>query len=408
MSLLLRQGRVVTGGAVAPVSADVRLADGVIVEIGPDLASAGAAEIDIGGKLLAPGFVDLHLHGAGGIVCEAADPEGLDVLCQMLPNYGVTGFLPTLAALPTAALRTAVTAIVAGRDRRRLGGAPGARILGIHLEGPYLNPDMPGAQRRDWMRAPSLDELDELQEIADGAIRLITLAPELDGAGSFIAAARRRGIAVSIGHTTATAEQTRQAIAAGASHVTHLFNAMRPQHHREPGVVGVALTDDTVSVELICDGEHVHPTSIDLAWRCKPSDKRVLVSDAVALGLPDGTHEIFGARCTIAGGTIRLADNGTLAGSCLSLDRAVRNLRGWLPNVPLPTLLASVTANPAAVIDAPVGRIAVGAPADLVILDDALRVVTTICGGTQVFPSAEPRLGEAELGEAQLGEAKLG
>lgn len=385
MPLLLRQGRFASGyegqGSNSSAPVDLRLEGGRIVEIGRDLARAGSDELDIAGHLVAPGFVDLHLHGAGGVLCETADAGALRRLCQLLPRYGVTAFLATLAALPYEALRTAVATLATHRARQQRDGAAEAKILGIHLEGPFLNPDMPGAQRRDWMRAPSLEEIDALHALAGGAIRLITLAPELPGALPFITAARQRGITLSIGHTTATATQTRAAIAAGATHVTHLFNAMRPLHHREPGVVGVALTDDSISIELIADGHHVAATSLDLAWRCKPPGKRVLVTDAVALGLPDGMHQIFGARCLVAGGTIRLADHGALAGSCLSLDQAVRNLHTWLPQASVSELLAATSTNPAAVIGAAPGALVVGHAADLVILDDTLEVAATICHG---------------------------
>ncbi len=381
MSLLLRNGSVLVAGGMR-ARTDVHIADGVIARIGPGIEAPGADEIDCAACIVAPGYVDLHIHGAAGVLCESGDTGAIRRISEILPRYGVTAFLPTLAALPPQRLRTAVAAIAAVQ-----GGEPGARILGIHLEGPFLNPTFAGAQRSDWMRAPALAELEELQSLAAGAIRLITVAPELPGAIPFIAAARRLGVTVSIGHTGATAEQMREAIAAGALHVTHLFNAMRPLHHREPGPIGIALADDKVSVELICDGHHLDPTAVALAWRCKPRDKLVLVSDSVALDMPEGSCKLFDSDCVIGGGAIRLAKSGALAGSCLGLDQALRNLRAWLPDAPLEALLASTSANAAATIaETRAGSLVVGAPADLVVLDRNLEIAATLSGGKIIWP----------------------
>ena len=376
MSLLLRNGSVLVDG-VLRTGMDVHVEDGIIRKIGSRGEARAADEIDVAGCIVAPGYVDLHIHGAAGVMCESGDPNAVRKLSELLPRYGVTGFLPTLAALPLERLRTAVAAIASVR-----GHEPGACILGIHLEGPFLNPKLAGAQRSDWMRGPALAELEELQSIAGGAIRLITIAPELPGAIPFIAAARRLGVTVSIGHTEATAAQMRAAIAAGATHVTHLFNAMRALHHREPGPIGVALTDDTVSVELICDGHHLDLTAVELAWRCKPRGKVVLVSDAVALAMPEGDCKLFDVDCIVAGGAITLANSGALAGSCLGLDQAVRNLRAWIPSESIGAVLACASTNPSATIheDAGGGLVA-GGSADLVVLDPNLNVVATLCRG---------------------------
>ena len=374
--LLLRNGTVCVDGALH-AHTDLRIEDGVVAQVGCGLDAHGATAVDVADHLVTAGFVDLHIHGGAGVLCEDANPASIRKLSEILPRYGVTGFLPTLAALPPRPLHDAVAAIASAH-----GSEPGATILGIHLEGPFLNPQMAGAQNPHWMRAPSVAELDALQAAAGGLIRLITLAPEIDGALPFIAAARQRGIAISIGHTAATGACVGDAIAAGATHVTHLFNAMRPLHHREPGPIGTALTDERLSVELICDGHHVAPSAVDLTWRCKAADKVVLVSDAVAVDLADGSYEMFGSQCLISGGTIRLAIDGTLAGSTLGLDRAVRNLHTWLPRVGLLELLATVSSSPAAVIGmADASRIRVGGPANLTVLDRELHVAMTVCRG---------------------------
>lgn len=378
--LLLRNGKVLLPSGWQ--ATDLRVEEGTIDRIGHGLPSGGAEVFDAGGMLVAPGFIDLHIHGAAGAMCEEADAEGIQRISATLARFGVTGFLATLAALPAERLRAAVAAIatVAGSES-------GARILGMHLEGPYLSPLRAGAQVVPWMRAPSIEEFDALQDLSGGRIRLVTVAPELPGAVPFIAAVRERGAQVAIGHSNATAEEMLLGIEAGATHATHLFNAMRELHHREPGVIGVALTEDSVSVELICDGHHLAPRVTDLALRCKPRGKAVLVSDAVgALGMPDGDYEMFGIACKIAGGAVRLRDGGNLAGSCLSLDRAVRNLHRWLPRLPLEDVLRAASSAPAAVIgETQTGAIVEGRSADLVVLDSNLEVVATICRGSTVW-----------------------
>jgi N-acetylglucosamine-6-phosphate deacetylase len=264
MPLLLRNADALLPSGRQPAT-DIRVDGGVIDRIGHDLPGSGAALFDATGTLVAPGFVDVHVHGAGGGMCEDADVAALERISATLVRCGVTSFLATIATLPTARLCAAVETIASF-----VGSEPGARIAGIHLEGPYLNPERAGAQAAQWMRRPSIDEFDALQTLAGDRIRLVTVAPELDGALPFIAAVRERGVTVAIGHSNATAAETRLGIEAGATHVTHLFNAMRELHHREPGLIGPALTEDAVSVELICDGHHVAPEVIDMAWRCKP------------------------------------------------------------------------------------------------------------------------------------------
>ena len=196
-----------------------------------------------------------------------------------------------------------------------------------------------------------------------------------------------RGIAVAVGHSNATEVEMREALRAGARHITHLFNAMRELHHREPGVPGVALTEDAVSVELICDGHHLSPRIVDLAFRCKPAGKAILVSDAVAaLGMPEGDCELFGVPCRIEGGAVRLRDGGQLAGSCLRLDAAVRHVREWIPRLPLEEVLRAASTAPAALAgDSTCGEIRPGYIADLAVLGPALEVVATICRGRPIW-----------------------
>jgi N-acetylglucosamine-6-phosphate deacetylase len=366
--------------------ADVRIDDGVITHVGPGLSAAGAAVIDAHGLLLAHGFVDIHIHGAGGAMCEMGDPEQIETISATLPRFGITGFLATIATLDPELLRHAVAAVASAAGRES-----GARILGIHLEGPYLNPLRAGAQLVQYMRPPSVEEFDALQDLSGGMIRLITVAPEMPGVLPFIRAVRERGVRVSAGHSNGTYGDMKLAVQAGVAHVTHLFNAMRELHHREPGILGVALTEDAVSTELICDGHHVSPTAIDLALRCKPPLKFVLVSDAVgALGIPDGEYEMFGVTCVIHEGTVRLKAGGQLAGSCLTLDQAVRNLRRWKPDIRLTDLLHSASWAPALAVglDHERGKLQPGREADMVLLDRDLKVVRTFRSGVPIWPSA--------------------
>ena len=380
-SLLVRNATLVRTDGLQPAS-DVYIEGGRIARIGRDLPARGAGVFDVDGRLVSPGFIDLHIHGAAGAMCEQGEPDAVARISAMLVQFGVTGFLPTVATLGQQQLQNAVEGIAS-----TAGGEPGAQILGIHLEGPYLSPIRAGAQAVPWMREPSVEEVDDLQSRSGGLIRLITVAPELEGAVPFIAAVRGRGVTVAVGHSNATAEEMLLGIEAGASHVTHLFNAMRELHHREPGVIGVGLTEDSVSVELICDGHHLSPRIVNLALRCKPAGKAVLVSDAVgALGMPDGDYEMFGVTCTISDGAVRLRHGRNLAGSCLSLDRAVRNVRRWLPDLSLPRLLASASTSAAEVVGVTdTGRIDEGLYADLVILEEDLNVAATICRGALVW-----------------------
>jgi N-acetylglucosamine-6-phosphate deacetylase len=240
------------------------------------------------------------------------------------------------------------------------------------------------------MRPPSIEEFDALQDLSGGMIRLITVAPEIPGARPFVRAVCERGVRVSAGHSNATHGEMELAVQAGVTHVAHLFNAMRGLHHREPGILGVALTEDAVSTELICDGHHVSPTAIDLALRCKPPLKFVLVSDAVAaLGMPDGEYEMFGVTCVIERGAVRLKAGGQLAGSCLRLDQAVRNVRRWRPGIRLADLLHSASWAPALAVglDDERGKLQPGRDADMVLLDRDLKVVRTFRAGVEVWAS---------------------
>jgi len=379
---------IVAGGRVlAPEGwhddCDVVAAGGRIVAIGPGLAHRGAEVVDARGLLVAPGFVDVHVHGAAGAMFEDGSIDANRHVLATLAPLGTTGVLATVAALPPEGLLAAVRAIAAAA----LGGG-GARVLGIHLEGPFLSPRRAGAQNPDWMRPPSVAEFNAVQRACGGLVRLVTVAPELPGALAFIAAVRQRGVRVALGHSEASAAQVDDAIAAGATQVTHLFNAMAGLHHRAPGLVGVALDDARLAVEVIADGVHVDPRLLRLAARCKSDGGLLLVSDGVAaVGAAAGPLQLFGAAC-VAGDAVRRCDDGRLAGSCLTLARAVANMGTWLPEWPRAAVLAAASASPARAVGlaaSEAGALVVGAPADVVLLDPALCLRGVVLGGRTQF-----------------------
>ena len=376
-SLVLRGGTVLTAAGWAD-ECDVHVAGGRIAAVGRGGSAGAAAVVDARGLRVVPGWIDVHVHGAGGAMFEDGREDGIECISRTLAASGTTALVATLAALPPDRLRAAVAAIARAAPR-----CTGARIVGIHLEGPFINPRRAGAQDAASMRLPSVDELDALRTASGGMIRVITVAPELRGATEFIAAARARGLIVALGHSEANEEECAAAIAAGASHVTHLYNAMPPLHHRAPGVVGTALTDDRLSVELICDGHHVLRVAIDIAMRCKPAGKVVLVSDGVAaLGMPDSELDLFGTACVV-GDAVRVKSSGALAGGRVGIDQGLRNLRQWFPALPLERVLACATAAPAALLGLrDCGAVVQpGHAADLALLNERLGVAVTVCRG---------------------------
>lgn len=335
-------------------AAEVLVADGAIQAVGTSLAAPGVPVVEV--DLLSPGFVDLHVHAVDG--CGAVGPApDVPGLARALARHGVTSFLATTVTAPLEEL-LALLGSTAGS---------GARLAGLHLEGPWLSPDHVGAQPPAHLAPPSLTDLERLVEA--GPPVLLTLAPELPGGLEVVARATAAGVVVSLGHSGATYDEALAAIDAGARHVTHCFNAMRPLHHREPGLVGAALDRSEVTVEVIADGVHLHPATVRLVWRAAGPARVCVVSDAVELDFPEARPE---------GGATRRPD-GTLAGSRTGLDAMVRNLLSW--GIPLVDALTMASTTPARVLGQP-GRITVGAPADLVVLDDTLQVVSTLVDGT--------------------------
>ena len=395
-SLALTNCRAVTPAGVLDGAAIV-VRDGVIASVGAARPAAVDGEaVDLGGLTVLPGLIDLHIHGAGGADAHAGE---VAELAAFLPRCGVTAFLPTLAAdaeeRTLAALR-AVAAAQSAQSRQLVG--PGeaddplqraALVLGAHLEGPFLNPDRAGAIPPEHLRPGDPALAARLLGVAPGLVRLMTLAPDVPGALDLIPALARQEVVVGVGHTAADYDLYRRAVDAGARHPTHLFNAMTGLHHRAPGPPGAALTDDRATVELIADGEHVHPAMLALAIRAKGADRVALVSDAVGpAGLPPGDYDWLGRRVTSDGHTVRLPD-GTLAGSLGTLDVALRVVTGQ------PSGGADISLADAALMAATVparilglgrkGRLIPTCDADLTAIDGEGRVRLTVIGGRLVY-----------------------
>jgi N-acetylglucosamine-6-phosphate deacetylase len=341
-----------------------------------DLDRSGADGLPDGFRL-APGFIDLQCNGGLGIDL-ASEPERLWELGTLLPRFGVTAWLPTIVTTPDGVVDRALEALAAGPPEGWRGAVP----LGLHLEGPFLSEAKRGAHPARLLRTPTLDAVDGWTRA--GGVAVVTIAPDLPGALEVIGALVERGVVVSLGHTPATAAQAETAIDAGARWVTHLFNAMAPMHHREPGLAGVALTDERVHVGLIPDGIHVHPLVVTAAQRAL-GDRLTLVTDAVAaLGMPPGRQTVGRTEVKIDDTGVRLVD-GTLAGSNLAMDQAVRNLVAFT-GCDAETAIRAATTSPARLLGDPDrGALTAGGAEDAVVLTGDLHVVSTYVGGELVF-----------------------
>ncbi|WP_165354459.1 N-acetylglucosamine-6-phosphate deacetylase [Nocardioides glacieisoli] len=375
----IRAGTALVDGKVTgPVV--LRVSEGLITSLDPP---TGDAPYDVSAATVVPGLIDVHTHGAAGVqVIDGSDAD-IEGLAVFYAEHGVTGFLATVGG-SREHLLAGVAAVADHIDR-----APhrGARCLGVHLEGPFLSPHAPGAFRAESIVAPDLGLFAELLDAARGHVRMMTIAPETPGAMDLIAVALRHGVTCSAGHSVASAAQVATAVDAGVRGVTHLFNGMAPFHHREPGLIGAALADPRLVCELIADGVHVHPTAIALAASSKGWQGLALVSDSIAAtGLPEGSYELEEQHVTVTGEEARLAD-GTLAGSTLTLDRAVANLARWT-GLALVDAARSATEVPARLVGLGDhhGTIAGGGRADLAGFDDEHRLLWTMVGG-DLYPA---------------------
>lgn len=333
---------------------------------------------------LVPGLIDLHVHGANGHDVMDGTEESLNELCRALAAEGVTGFLATTMTVANEHLEAVLQTIAARQPTKE-----GSAILGVHLEGPFLSKAKIGAQNAEFTQDPDISLVSKWQKLAQGAIKVVTLAPELPEAIAFIKALRSQGINVAIGHTNATYAETMDAVAAGCSQATHLFNAMRGLAQREPGAVGALLTSDSVVAELICDGIHLHPAVVSLAYRMKSRDRLLLVSDAMrAKCMDDGDYELGGQIVHVKKGKATL-DDGTLAGSTLRLPRAIKAMSEYA-GCSLEDAIRMAAYNPARTLGLSdkKGSLSLGKDADLVVLNADFNVLLTMRAGCVVFDAS--------------------
>jgi N-acetylglucosamine-6-phosphate deacetylase len=364
--------------------------DAVLVCENGKIIAVGEKRIEVPDLVLtdgyiAPGYVDIHIHGCQGHDVMDGTSEALQGIAQGLAMHGVTGFLATTL---TADLQRLVQVLDLCRQfaNGQEGARAGAQLLGVHLEGPWINKRYRGAQNEAHVVSPSVADAKALLVAAGGLLKVVTLAPEQPQATEVITYLHQQGVKASVGHTDATYEHVKAALEHGLSHVTHCFNAMRGLHHREPGVVGAAMHHDELTTELIADGVHVHPVVMSILYRIKQAARLVLVSDSMrAVGLGDGEYDLGGLQVQMKNGEARLED-GTLAGSTLTLERAVQNMVR-LCHVSVPDAVAMASSTPATVIGYGdrKGRLAAGYDADFLVLDDELNVCKTFVGGELAY-----------------------
>jgi len=357
--------------------AAILIRDGAIEAVGPRdgmTLPAGAQEVVATDKIAAPGFVDVHIHGAGGHDVMEGTGDALKAVAVTIAARGTTSFVATtVTASPDAICRSA-EGVARYFALQHQSGDRRAEVLGVHFEGPFISPLRRGVHPPEFLKLPSADLLAQFIAAAKGRAQILTIAPELLGAMPCIDAARKAGLVVAIGHTDATYEQARAAIARGAHHAVHVYNAMRPFTHRDSGVIGAVLTTPEVTAELIADGVHVDETAMRLLLQAKGPSGVILVSDGIsATGMPDGKYLLGTFEVTVSDGVCRNAE-GKLAGSTLTLDRALRNIVNL--GTPLSHALRMLTLNPATLLglEFKKGALRAGADADLVLLDESLHV----------------------------------
>ncbi|MDQ1629460.1 MAG: N-acetylglucosamine-6-phosphate deacetylase [Actinomycetota bacterium] len=397
---LVAPGRVIEDSWVAVLAGRVsRLGTGT-----PPWGDDAPQTVDCGGDWLAPGFIDVHAHGGGGGDVMSPDAEARRRVREVHARHGTTAMLASTVSAPRAALYDAVCRLAADAAASRTEDdgvtaadaptRPAARLVGIHLEGPFVSARRKGAHDQAHLRRPDGEELASLLSAGAGHVRTITLAPELPGGLELVSRAVAAGLVVALGHTDADADVLRQAVDRGASALTHTYNCMRPLHHREPGGVGLGMDDERLICELILDGVHVGPVAARALVRAAGTERVCLVTDAMAAtGMPDGTYEVGGSRVEVVGGRVVLQGTDVLAASTLTMGDAVRNAVRML-GLDVPTAVAMATTVPARLLDSDeVGAVAVGRRADLVRLRADASLATTYVGGREVTacdPSTAP------------------
>ncbi len=385
-SILIRAGR-----ALTPLQeirdAAILIEDEKIIAVGPRdsiQCPPNTREVDAWQYTVVPGFVDVHIHGAGGHDVMEGQPNALETIAATAARFGTTSLIATTMTAELSRTCKSLEGIgrfISSQRANRPSSKPTAQFLGIHFEGPFISHARRGIHPSESIAAPSAASLQKMLDASGDWARIITMAPEPTGALQLLDYARSKGLVVALGHTDATFDQSQSAIRHGASHATHIFNAMRPFSHRETGIIGAALTSLEMTAEVIADGVHVDDPAIRLLLAAKGVDRVLLVSDATsAAGMPDGKYMLATVEVTVSGGVCRGAE-GNLAGSTLTLDRAIRNIVAL--GVPLQSAVQMATLNPARLIgmEKQKGVLAPDADADLVLLDQNLNVTGTMTRG---------------------------
>jgi N-acetylglucosamine-6-phosphate deacetylase len=361
--------------------------DGRILTVGPreEVAiPAGARQMDFGDAVLAPGFIDAHIHGGAGHDVMEGEPTALKAVESLIARHGVTSYCPTTVTAPHD--KTLVSLDKLGRAVKDNSSRRGVRAqpLGLHLEGPFISTAKCGVHPVGDIAAPSLELFQQFWDASQGTIRVMTIAPELPNAAQVIREATSRGVRASMGHSNAESTPTRAAIDVGARHATHTFNAMRSLNHRDPGILGVVLSDDRLTADIIADGIHVAPEIVKIFLAAKTEERAVLITDAIsATGMPDGRYRLGTFEVEVKGSTCML--DGHLAGSVLTMDLAIRNVMTFA-QWSLQRSIRLATLNPSRLlgIDDRKGSLAPGKDADIVVLSKSCEVMRTIVGGVGI------------------------
>jgi N-acetylglucosamine-6-phosphate deacetylase len=377
MSTILENARILTPGGLLD-DGWVQIDGGIIKALGRGKATADGARESLNGAWLSPGFVDIHNHGGGGAWLSSTDHGELEKAVDFHVAHGTTTMLASLVTAPIDTMVSSIRAVVAA-----MRGSLGPTLAGLHLEGPFLCKAACGAQDPDAILEPNAEAIGKLLEAGQGEIRSVTLAPERPNALALIEQVARAGAVPSIGHTEANCAETKAGVQAGGRLATHLFNAMKGLHHREPGTVGALLNDDRVICELINDGIHVHPETVRLAFRAAGAQRIALITDAIAsAGVADGDYMLGRVPVTVKDGVARTKASGALAGSTLTMDDAVRRAVVDL-GLPIADVVTAASATPARAIGVfdRVGSIEIGKAADFVVLNDRIELTRVMVRG---------------------------
>jgi len=350
------------------IDADIEVDGDVISEISPKM-SGKTDRLDLSGCIILPGLIDLHIHGcAGGDTCDGTE-QALRTMSSYLASQGVTSFCPTTMTVSNASLMKILKNVRDFMDS----DAPGARAVGVHMEGPYISPSKSGVQKSDHVHSPDWPEFKDIVRAFPGLIKIVDIAPETSGAMAFIEQAKKLCV-VSMSHSAADYDTAMLSFEKGITHVTHLFNAMNGIHHRSPGAAGAVLDNDSIMAEMICDGVHLHPAVIRIAFRMLGEDRTILVSDSMrAAGLPDGSYELGGQWIQVRDGRTYF-ENAQIAGSTTNLYQEAKNLLRY--GIPWRQVIKSATINPAKQLgmDTRTGSVTPGKLADLLILDQHMEI----------------------------------